>query len=166
MGFIKNWFVKRAFKKLQQHTPHEKTLDDELVETSKQYLETLRTIEKQHKVLEAKRRIKDLNNAQAKAQKKLTENEEEEDEDYEEEDEDYEEEDEFTQFITDMAKKAVMNKINPASSVTPSLPVETIAGAVTQTPLKSVAKSTVNGLIDKMSDEQIETLIKQYVSRK
>jgi hypothetical protein len=166
MGFIKNWFIKRALRKMKEHSSHEKTLDEELAETSKNYLDTLRQIEKQNKVFEAKRRINELNRAQDKAQKKLLskedEEEDEEDEDYEEEDE----EDEFTQFLTDMAKKAVMSKINPTSSASiPQFPMESSSELV-QTPLKSMAKSSINQVIDKLSDEQIEKLVKDYMSRK
>lgn len=145
---IKTWFIMRQLQKLKQPTASEKSLDKELLDTQKEYLETMREMQKEQKVLEARRRINNMKNETDRAKRLLNGEEDDDEDDYEDDDEP---EDEFSGILTDIAKKVIMNKVN--SSISGGVP------EVAQSPLKELAKNVITKKIDSMPDDKIQDTI-------
>jgi len=159
MGFIKNWLIKRAIRKIKKQSSSEAILDAELRKSALDYNKVLREAQKRNKLIEADRRSMRLQD-EAKA-------------DFLDEfGEDSDEKEAFDlekvimeKFLLPklMGSGAADNSILPTPKVSqiPN-PLKNPDGTTTELLTKSPLKEEIQKEIDKLSDEQILELTKKF----
>lgn len=153
-GWLKKRQMRAKIDALAEKNPYEEVLDDELKRTAKEYALHVRELEKIKKVIEAKRRIKEMKEATERAHEALTDDEENDDEEeYEEAEDKY---DDIDKTIQDIIMRPLLQKVQGASAPQPSTAVMPSMNAALSAP-----KQKALGLLNEMSDDEISKILKR-----
>lgn len=150
------WFKRQKLKKriaeIEKTSFNENFLDKQLKKTAEDYAMSLREIEKLKKIIEARRRVNDLQRAIGGAHQRIVEQEDDDDDFDDEEEEEEEGEENFEETLMKMLKEPITNALKNKVGV--SAP----SGSITS-PVGDL-RSKAQGLLDGMNEEQISALLK------
>lgn len=158
---LKLWFIRRQFNKLKTPSNAEKSLDDELISTEKEYLESLREFNKQEKIIAAQQRIKEMRYKTKELKNKLNSDDEEE-YDNEEEYDDEPKDDFFNDVIKDLIKDNI-GKVIPSLSRSPSV-VSDNHPPTLSTGNNTIVNFAKNKLSD-MNDDELLSLAEKFLKK-